>query len=531
MTLPSSDAPTTNDARSLGALERVETAFAILHFGPDEVFKRRKPVRLTLAGQSFALDSPARRREACLEEQRLCEQLTPGTALEVVPLRFAHDGTPHVDRRHGPADWALRMRRLREADRADRRLERGGLDEAALQAVARHLARFHEGSRGRTEGDPDRALDALGGLIGLPIEAPDWPRRTPPPEALERIEADLRRFFADHRSVLLARIESSAIREGHGELSLAHVFVDDAGDVAMLPGLELGPRLRDVDVALDTAMLAADLGERRRSDLAERFVAEYARLANDFDLYPLLDFYTALGATIRARLDGLCADREQPGSASERRYRERARRWITLALGARREPLLPPIVVAMGGQVASGKSTVAVEIARLIGAPVVGSDPTRDFLLGARLDESLHEVHWEQSYEPGFGERVYAETLRRAGAVLETGRPVVIDGCFRSRAQRGRARALADRFGLPFVFVEANVPRPVQIERLAERAARDGVPIDDWVEIADALRSEWESADDLPAACHVALDTSQPVERAVATLRQRLPSWPSELTG
>ena len=71
------------------------------------------------------------------------------------------------------------------------------------------------------------------------------------------------------------------------------------------------------DVAADVALLATDLASRGRTDLAERFLAEYAGLANDFDLYPLLDFHASLRAAIRAKLDWVCADHEHAGSAGE----------------------------------------------------------------------------------------------------------------------------------------------------------------------------------------------------------------------
>ncbi len=185
----------------------------------------------------------------------------------------------------------------------------------------------------------------------------------------------------------------------------------------------------------------------------------------------------------------------------------------------------------MGGQVASGKSTVARHIGKRIGAPVVSSDATRDFLLGSRLNEDLHEVHWERAYEDGFGERVYGEVLRRAGEVLSSGRPVVIDGCFRSAEQRERARALAREFGHPFLFVEASVSRDVQHERLAPRAERDQVEVEVWTDIADELRAQWHTTDALALDEHLRLDTSKPLDANAAAIEHRLATWPEDLVG
>ena len=358
------------------------------------------------------------------------------------------------------------------------------------------------------------------------IDLPDLPRRSPLPDPVERIQAWQLDFLGRHSERFLARAASDAFSEGHGELTLEHAFIDDSGRVRVLAGLEISPRLDRADVTADVALLASDLAARHRVDLAERFVADYARTANDFDLYPLLDFYASLRAALRGKLDWLCADRLVGESRRAEAMRERARRFFALALSAPRRPLLPPVVVAMGGQVASGKSTVATRIAHRIGAPVVGSDPARNFLLGVREHDDVHESRWEEAYEPGFGARVYDEVLRRASEVLESGRPVVIDGCFRSAAQREAARELARRFERPFLFVEATVPRAIQRDRLAERAQRDDVALSAWQEIADEMRADWEPVSELRAEEYLALDTSLPLTRNTTLIEERLPTWP-----
>ena len=129
------------------------------------------------------------------------------------------------------------------------------------------------------------------------------------------------------------------------------------------------------------------------------------------------------------------------------------------------------------------------------------------------------------------GREIVLELVRRADAVLESGRPVVVDGCFRSREQRARVRALATGRGLPFRFVEARVPVAVQRERLRERSIRDGEPDRTWIEIAEALRREWEPPSELDPAEHLVVDTTLPLDENVATLREALPTLPARLTG
>jgi len=110
-------------------------------------------------------------------------------------------------------------------------------------------------------------------------------------------------------------------------------------------------------------------------------------------------------------------------------------------------------------------------------------------------------------------------------------RPVLVDGCFRSRAQRAAVRALADRHGVPFYFVEVRVGRETQRERLCERSRRDGEPDETWLDIAQALRQEWEPPDELAATQRLRIDTDRPLAASLEALRSALPTWPEGLTG
>ena len=530
-TQESIEEPLMADHPSLDALELVETCFARLYRNAHEVFKLRKPVRLRLGNEPVDLSSIQERHAVCLEEERVDRLLAPDLVLGVVGvtrgpggrLRFGGDGEP--------LDWALHMRRLPDQNRGDERLAAGRLGNDQLQAIAFRLAAFHESQRGPMSPDRDHVLERLRAQIEMRIEAPGWPGRTPLPPEVDRIEAWQLDFLDAEAERFLRRADSHMIREGHGDLALEHLFLDEQNEVRILTGLELGMPLGQADAAADIATLATDLAARHRVDLAERFVAAYARIANDFDLYPLLDFYSSLHAARRGKLEWLCADGAVWDSTRADQDRDRARRHWALALAAPRHPLLPPVLVAVGGQVASGKSTLARFIAERIGAPVVGSDPTRDFLLGTRVNEDVHEARWEEAYEPGFASRIYEEVIRRAGEVLISGRSVVIDGCFHSREERMRARSLAQRFERPFLFVEARVTDAVQHERLAERAARDAVPIDDWQQIADQLRDGWEPVAELSDEEHLVLDSALPLERNAGSIEARLPTWPIALRG
>jgi hypothetical protein len=168
--------------------------------------------------------------------------------------------------------------------------------------------------------------------------------------------------------------------------------------------------------------------------------------------------------------------------------------------------------VVVAGWIASGKSTLARAAAEALGAELLVADELRAELAAEGAEEA---------WLPGFSETLYPELLARAEAELAAGRPVVLDGTFRSRAWRAEARALAERHGAELLFVECRAPREVCRERLALRggAARAG----GWVALFEHfVAHEWEPPDELPAGERLVLDTARPLADSLAELRTRL---------
>ncbi len=53
---------------------------------------------------------------------------------------------------------------------------------------------------------------------------------------------------------------------------------------------------------------------------------------------------------------------------------------------------------------------------------------------------------------------------------------------------------------------------------------------DGRLEVFDAFLARWEPVTELPEPEHVVLDTEQPLDASVRTLRRALPFWPAGLT-
>jgi aminoglycoside phosphotransferase family enzyme/predicted kinase len=503
-------------------VELAETHISLVFLLEHDVFKVKKPVNLGF----LDFTTVSLREEACRAEVSLNARLAPDVYRGIVPVREDAHGRACFAAEGRVVDWAVHMRRLPDAKRADVLLAQGALSAPAIDVIAVRLARFH------AEANTDAMVADFGGpeAIGRNVEENFAQthaviERYVPKEGPEivRWQTD---FLRANPSLFERRMAAGRVRDGHGDLRLEHVYFESENQPTIIDCIEYNERFRFADVCADVAFLSMDLEAHGRADLAERLLARYARESNDFDLFALVDFYESYRAFVRAKVATMVAADSSLDDAARERAEGEARRHFLLALAESRRPLLPPVVVAVGGIIASGKSTIAELLADEVSAPVIEADRTRKSMLGIAPHEARHEAAWSGAYNPGFTDQVYAEVLRRAEVVLASGRPVVLDASFRSSVMRASARNLALARGVPFRFVECRADADVCRARLAERERTASVS-DGRLAIFDAFRASFESVSELPAAEHIVLDTSRPVDASLEALRAHITTWPT----
>jgi aminoglycoside phosphotransferase family enzyme/predicted kinase len=491
-----------------------ETHISWVFLGADEVLKIKKPVALGF----LDFGTLEKRRRACEAEVELNRRLAPDDVYRgAVPLFQAPDGRLGLEENGVPAEWAVRMRRLPDEARADVRLRRGQLRKRDVDVVASLLARFHERARvdavTSSFGRPDRVAynvqENFAQVGALPVELVGLR------SALE-IEVRQLEFLRAHGELFQKRIDDGRVRDGHGDLRLEHVYLSAGADPVVLDCIEFDDRFRFADVCADIAFLSMDLARMGRADLAERLLARYARESNDFELYALIDFYESYRAYVRGKIAclSLASGAARPEMASE------ARTCFLLALAAVRPPLVPPVVVAVGGLPGTGKSTIADRLSFELGCPVIEADRTRKHLHGVSASTALGSHAWQGAYSTETTERVYGELVRRAAVVLDSGRAVVLDASFRSPELRTLAKSLAEHNDVAFLFVECTAPSAICRERLARRdratTASDAGPAE-----YDVLAARYVAPLELGDAC-LRVDTERSPDHVVATVRSRL---------
>lgn len=498
-----------------------ETHVSWVFLGDRDVVKVKKPKSLGFLDFSTI----ERRRAACEAEVKLNARLAPSVYLGVLPVRLDAGGRATLRGEGEIIDYAVHMRRLPDEASALAKIEAGALSAGDVDAVAERMASFHAAAPANLALGTVRSIaeNVAENFAQAGRDAERFVTRAEE-EEIERWQGSL---LAERADLFEARRASGRVRDGHGDLRLEHVYFVD-GEVLVIDCIEFDERFRVGDVASDVAFFAMDLARLGRVDLAERFLARYATVTGDFDLYGVVDFYESYRAYVRAKVAIMLT--RDAGAPLETRARaeQEARRYLTLALSADRRSLLSPVLVAVGGLIASGKSTVAALVGDWLAAPVVEADRTRKNMLGKPHTEFLGTGTWSGAYDPAFTERVYDEVLRRAGVVLASGRPVVVDASFRSRAQRARLLELARSHGVPARFVECRADEDVIRARL--RSREKGPSVSDGREaVFDEFRARFEAFSELSPEVHVALDTTAPRGELESKLSEAVAAWPKGL--
>ena len=512
-----------------------ETHISWVFLSGDDVFKVKKPVALGFLDFS----TPELRRAACEAEVRLNSRLSAEVYLGVRPVVIGADGRhaiggldPEAMGAHPTVvDWAVHMRRIPDEDRADTLLGASALGVPEVDRMARFVADFHAGCRRDEETDSLGTPAAIGRNVRENFEQTrETIRALLTEDEAREIEEWQLGFLEREAARFESRIAKGHVRDGHGDLRLEHFYLQGASreTVRVLDCIEFNDRFRFADVACDLAFLSMDLAWHGRVDLAERLIATYAQRTNDFDLYALVDFYESYRAYVRGKIATLLAADESAPTALREAAQNRARRYFLLALAMERKPLVGPIVVAVGGIIASGKSSISDRLGALLGAPAINTDRIRKHLVGARPTDRLYDGSWAGAYDPAFTEEVYAEVRRLASVVVRSGRPVILDASFRSASMRTDGWELARSLGVPFRFVECRADSDVCRARLKVRDMETSVS-DGRLDIFDAFLTKWEPVTELPPEVHVVVDTTLPMEASIATLRARLPLWPEGL--
>jgi predicted kinase len=382
-----------------------------------------------------------------------------------------------------------------------------------VRAVAATVARFHAragtGERIDQKGTVETIRKNWDECFTQTAETPAdlWP-----PEQRLLLRAYVDDFLTREASRLGARIAEGRIRDCHGDLQAQHICCIEP--IQIFDCIEFNERFRFGDTAGEIAFLAMDLQRLGASELAVEFINAYVEETGDYGVVPLLDFYRAYRALVRAKVLAFHLF-ERPELVAT------VRALFALA-GRFTEPRKPARLLITSGVMGSGKSTVARAVAARLGAVVIRTDAVRKRLGGVGIHERATTGFEEGLYTSDMSNRTYAKALRLAAEVLGAGWTVIVDGSFSKAAERAEARGVAQRLGLAHATLWCETADGAIAERLARRAAGSDDVSDGRPQLLPEHRARYEAPEGEPGVVRVDTFPEPPIERVLETLQDLL---------
>lgn len=274
-----------------GGGEEIETHISHVFVGSVLAWKLKRAVKLPYADFS----TPERRLAFCLREIELNRRMAPAHYLGVHRITGASDGLAF----DGPGelvDAVVEMRAFDQSTLLDRLATRGRLTAPLMERLAAEIAHLHDACAPDHRPGSDRVAEVLAVNEAALAETQVFPR----PE-IRRFNAAFRAEAAARKAVFDARAQAGRVRLAHGDLHLRNIFLEDGAPV-IFDCIEFNDALATVDVLYDLAFLLMDLVHRGLTGLANRVMNRYLDLTGDEAGMPLLPFFMALRAAVRAHV-------------------------------------------------------------------------------------------------------------------------------------------------------------------------------------------------------------------------------------
>jgi hypothetical protein len=409
------------------------------------------------------------RRFYCEEEIRLNRRLAPQIYRDVIPIGGKPE-SPEFGMQ--PAiEYAVRMRRFPVSNELDKLAARGKLMPRHADSLAATIAKFHGNlvpvdpgcSFGSAAVVHSAAFQVFNKLQILLRDSEDAIRVSALRQTAENEYADRREHFEQRHA-------QGFVRECHGDLHLGNIVLIREQPVPF-DCMEFDPALRWIDVMNEIAFTVMDLLHWKLTGLAYRFLNAYLEITGDYTGVPLLRFYIASRATVRAMVNAIHAD--QPGlSGLSGKAKVKAlancRNFLTLA--AERLEQHRPALIITHGLPGSGKTTFSQAALERLEAIRIRSDVERKRLFGIPplADSRSHPV---SIYGSDTTQRTYARLHELARGLLAVGVPVIVDAAFLKQDERNSFCRLAQELAVPFAIASLQSSPATLRARIVQRQA------------------------------------------------------------
>jgi aminoglycoside phosphotransferase family enzyme len=312
--------------------EIFETHVSWVIVTPSLAYKIKKPVRFYFLDFS----KPDRRKYYCEREVELNRRTASELYLGVVPICRDQSLGINVQGVGEPIDWAVKMKKVDPGKSMNHLLKVGLVSQNDMVAIAQDLARFHSQAEiveNKISGSPECILRNMRQntehLCEI-FESIDGTIARKAHSLLDFFENN----FASKQEILQERQNTGRIRDCHGDLRSANIFLWDRP--IFLDCIEFNDDFRFTDVANDVGSLIADLRFWERHDLSGIFLETYLQKSKDISLPTVLPLYIASWGVTLAQVAG----HELAQAKTNQKKQElcfRARKFVEVAVQALKE--------------------------------------------------------------------------------------------------------------------------------------------------------------------------------------------------
>jgi aminoglycoside phosphotransferase family enzyme/predicted kinase len=439
-------------------IELVQThASAVLLTG-DYAYKLKKPVNFgfldfsTLAKRKYFLE-----QELCLNQP-----VAPDIYLEVLPI--AQTGEEFIlGEGERICEYVLKMHQFPQESLLSNLFAAGKLTEAHLEALGTAVASFHLQTQTndyiRSFGEVEKIAIAIAEnyqqteqYIGIAQTQKQY-------DETKQFTDD---FLEEKRNLFKNRQECGKIRECHGDLHLRNIcWWHDK--IQLFDRIEFNESFRFVDVMYDVAFAVMDLEARGRQDFSYLFLNTYLEQTGDWQGLQVLPLYLSRQAYVRAKVTSLLLNDVAIPDTAKREAIETAANYYHLAW--RYTQRSHGQLFLMSGVSGSGKTTVARQLAKHLGAIHIRSDAVRKHLAGI----PLHERGGDDLYAPQMTQDTYNRLLALAELLVTQGYSVILDAKYDRQRWREGAIAFAQSAQIPLRILYCTAPREILRDRLTQR--------------------------------------------------------------
>lgn len=416
-------------------VECIETHISAVFLAGDRAYKLKRAVHLPYADFS----TPEIRLAACEKEFALNKKTSPEIYVGFRPIFLKHNQLT-FEPTDQLVDAVVEMRRFDQKDILDHIAVQGNLTVEMIGPLAREIVKAHRDA-------PSVEEDGVANIQGvLDINRAGFDEsRAFPNDDVERLDAAFRSRLQFLEPILERRANRGCIKRCHGDLHLRNICMYN-GRPQLFDCIDFNDQLATVDVLYDLSFLAMDLWHRGLHEMANLVVNLYLDRTDEEDGFACMPFFIALRAAVRAHV--LATQSKDPEIEGAAEKLAEARSYYDLAMALLRPNATR--LIAIGGFSGSGKSTIAVKVAPLIGlapgARMIESDRLRKSMFGVEPEERLPE----SAYAPEVSDKVYAKMSERAEGLLIDGCPVITDAVFDKSRRRVAIEAAARRAQAPF---------------------------------------------------------------------------------